>query len=158
MAWVITQLCWDFWFLHLACLVNETFYLLLPTIQGFSRNEWLHRPFCVLLTVNSYLLHFKIFWKNVTSGCLGFNFWQGWEFIHSPTHNGSEVYQHPTNRVQDAFSPEVKELNWMSTALLLLRLWINRTIIFVFVVFLFSLGNVWHWRCKVYPRPCSIHL
>jgi len=41
----------------------------------------------------------------VISGCLGFNFWQGWEFIHSPIHNGSEVYQHPINTVQDAFLP-----------------------------------------------------
>jgi hypothetical protein len=58
----------------------------------------------------------------VISGCQGFNFWHGWEFIHSPIHNGSEIYQHPIYTIQDAFSAEVKELKWISTAMLLLRL------------------------------------
>jgi len=56
----------------------------------------------------------------VLPGCLGFSFWQGGEFIHSIIHYGSEVYQHPIYTVQDAFTPEVKEQNWILIAMLLL--------------------------------------
>jgi hypothetical protein len=96
---------------------------------------YIHLLFKDSAEINAYIDHFvsyyqlihiyytsKYFESSVMSGCLGFNFWQGWEFLHSPIHNGSEVNQNPIYTAQDAFSLEVKELNWISTAMLLLRL------------------------------------